>query len=107
MNKQEDGVYTYMYDGRPYSFILSDEMYRRFNAGVPIEDIAKARGCSIARAKSIINKERKDAANDTMRNTIRDMVEFDKRLVKLDPVGTSAVTMAYLQPMRKFLEQLT
>ena len=107
MSPQQDGVYTYTYNGVEYSFMRSDEMYRRFNAGVPIEELAKARGCSVARAKSIIQKERNDAATDTMRNTIKAMVEFDKRLVKLDPTGTSLVTMAYLQPMRKFLEQLT
>ena len=43
MIKQDDGSYRYEFEGQTYSFLNDDEMYRRFYAGVPIEDIAKAR----------------------------------------------------------------
>jgi hypothetical protein len=89
-----------------YSFIPDEEMHRRFYAGVPIEDIAKSRDCSVERAKSLIKRQRLEYERSAMVATIRNLVHFDKSLVKLDPSGSSAVTMAYLQPMRKFLEQI-
>jgi hypothetical protein len=106
MSFDENGVYHFQIDGVPCSMIFEDEMYRRFNAGVPIEDVAEARGCSVNRAKELIKRQRLAYERQTMRNTIDDLVKFDKAMVKYDPSGSSALTMAYLQPMRKFLEQL-
>lgn len=106
MIKQDDGSYLCEFNGETYTFLNDDEMYRRFYAGVPIEDIAKARGCSVMRAKDIIKRQRLEYERNTMRNTINSLVRFDKTLARLDPSGVSATTLAHLQPMRKFLESL-
>lgn len=90
-----------------YVYVDAAVMHRRFYDGDPIEDIAKARGCSVTRAKSLIKQQRLEYERNAMTATIHDMYRFDKMLVKLDPSGTSAITLAYLQPMRKFLEQIT
>jgi hypothetical protein len=102
----EDGVHYYEFEGKQYSFIFDDEIYKRYVANVPLEDIAKARGCSVNRIKQLIKRQREEYERDTMLDTVRALIQFDMRLVRLDPTGTSAVTMAYLQPMRKFLEAL-
>ena len=108
MKEYEDETHSFELDGNTYtySYIPDDEMHRRFYAGVPIEDIAKSRDCSIERAKSLIKRKRHEYERSAMEATIRGLVHFDKALVKLDPSGSSAITMAYLQPMRKFLEQI-
>jgi hypothetical protein len=41
-----------------------------------------------------------------MQQQLQQKEEFDKALAKLDPTGSSAITMAYLQPMRNFLQNL-
>lgn len=102
----EDGVHYYEYAGQQYSIIFDDEIYRRYVAGVPLEDIAKARGCSVNRIKALIKRQRQEYERDTMWDTVQALKKFDQTLVRLDPTGTSAITMAYLQPMRKFLEAL-
>ena len=108
MKEYEDETHSFEMDGKvyTYSYIPDEEMHRRFHAGVPIEDIAKSRDCSVERAKSIIKRQRLAYERLSMTETIRDLVRFDKALVKLDPSGSSAITMAYLQPMRKFLEHI-
>ncbi len=108
MKDYEDETHSFVMNGNvyTYNFIPDEEMHRRFHAGVPIEDIAKSRGCSVGRAASLIKRQRLEYERFSMTETIRDLVRFDKALVKLDPSGSSAITMAYLQPMRKFLEQI-
>lgn len=102
----EDGVYRYEFEGRLCTFLFDEEVYKRYVAGEPLEDIAKLRGCSVSRIKHLIKRQREEYERDTMLDTVRALIQFDMRLVRLDPTGTSAVTMAYLQPMRKFLEAL-
>ena len=93
-------------DGVRYAFIYDDEIYRRFVAGVPLEEIAEARGCSVSRIRHLIKREKEMHERNTMQDTVRALNRFDQMLVRIDPTGTSAVTMAYLQPMRNFLEKL-
>ena len=102
----EDGVYRYEFEGRLCTFLFDEEVYKRYVAGVPLEDIAKLRGCSVNRINQLIKRQRLEYERQTMQGTIRELNQFDMRLVRLDPTGTSAITMAYLQPMRKFLEAL-
>jgi hypothetical protein len=106
MTTTEDGVHYYEFEGKQYSFIFDDEIYKRYIAGVPLEDIAKARGCSVNRINQLIKRQRQEYERDTMQDTIRALNRFDQTLVRLDPTGTTAVTMAFLQPIRKFLEAL-
>ena len=90
-----------------YEYITCAEVYRRFNEGETVAELAKARGCSVPRIYGIINKERRDLEYKAMYNNLYALSDFDKRLAKLDPAGNSAITMAYLQPLRKFLEQIS
>ena len=106
MEFDENNVHYYTVDGVTYSMIFDDEIYRRYVAGVPLEDIAKARGCSVSRINQLIKRQRLEYERETMQDTIRALNRFDQTLVRLDPTGTSAITMAYLQPLRKFLEAL-
>jgi hypothetical protein len=102
----EEGVYHYEFEGRPCTFLFDEEVYKRYVAGEPLEDIAKLRGCSVNRINQLIKRQRQEYERDTIQGTIRALNYFDQMLVRLDPTGTSAITMAYLQPMRKFLEAI-
>jgi hypothetical protein len=104
MKEDEDDYFVF--EGVRYPWIADEVMHKRFYAGTPIEAIAKARGCSVGRAKELIRRQRETYERIAMQEGVRARVEFDKAMVKYDPSGSSTLTMAFLQPMRKFLERI-
>ena len=101
-----EGTETYISMGESYTTMSSQHMHKHFFAGVPVEEIAKARGCGVERARAIINKQVRDYEHTAYYRNLLEKDRFDRLLVRLDPSASHAITMAYLQPMRGFLESL-
>jgi DNA-directed RNA polymerase specialized sigma24 family protein len=110
MEIAEEDIHYFLINGVRYTTLSNEAIYKYFYGGVPVEEIARIRGCSIGRIQEIA-KRQKDTYRiidfeRQLRQQLQQREEFDKALAKLDPTGTSAITMAYLQPMRNFLENL-
>jgi DNA-directed RNA polymerase specialized sigma24 family protein len=104
MEIAEEDVYHYQVDGVSFTGLRDEAIYKYFHGGVPIEEIARVRGCSVSRIHTLV-KRQKDAYHlQAYGARIQQQKQFDKAMVKLDPTGNSAVTMAYLQPLRGFLQ---
>lgn len=104
MEIAEEDIDRYYVDGVPCSFLRDEDMYRYFHGGVPIEQVARARGCSVSRAKSLLKRQEQTYQMQAFYQRLEQQEKFDKTLAKLDPAGNSAITMAYLQPLRGFLQ---
>jgi hypothetical protein len=106
MEIAEEDIYHYQVDGVRYTSLSDENIYKYFHGGVPIEEIARARGCSVSRINALVRRQRDTYQMLTFYKRLKQQEEFDKTLAKLDPTGTSATTMAYLQPMREFLKNI-
>ena len=104
MGIAEEDIERYYVDGVPCSFLGDEDMYRYFHGGVPIEQIARARGCSVSHAMSLLKRQKQRYEIQAYYQGLEQQEKFDKTLAKLDPAGNSAMTMAYLQPLRGFLQ---
>jgi DNA-directed RNA polymerase specialized sigma24 family protein len=99
----EDILYVQV-EGVRYPFLRDEDMYRYFHGGVSIEQVARARGCSVSRAKALLKRQEQTYQMQAFYQRLEQQEKFDKTLAKLDPAGNSAMTMAYLQPLRGFLQ---
>jgi len=106
MEIAEEDIYHYQVDGVRYTGLSDEAIYKYFHGGVPIEEIARVRGCSVGRIRELLKRQRDTYQMLTFHKRLKQQEEFDKTLAKLDPTGTSAATMAYLQPLRGFLQNL-
>lgn len=104
MEIAEEDIERYYIDGVPCSFLGDEDIYKYFHGGVPIEKIAHARGCSVERIKALVKRQRGTYELQAYYTRLEQQEKFDKTLAKLDPAGNSAMTMAYLQPLRGFLQ---
>jgi hypothetical protein len=106
MEIAEEDIYHYQVDGVRYTSLSDEAIYKHFHGGVPTEEIARVRGCSVSRIQALVKRQRDTYQMMAFYKRLKQQEEFDKTLAKLDPTGTSATTMAYLQPMREFLKNL-
>jgi len=104
MEIADEDIDHYHIDGAPYSFITSEVVYKYFYGGVPVEEIARVRGCSVSRVKALVDRQRDTYQLQAYCARLQQQEQFDKTVVKLDPAGSSAMTMAHLQPLRGFLQ---
>jgi DNA-directed RNA polymerase specialized sigma24 family protein len=106
MEIAEEDIYHYQVDGLRYTSLSDENIYKYFHGGVPIEEIARVRGCSVSRIHSLVKRQKDTYQMLAFYARLKQQEEFDKTLAKLDPAGSSAMTMAYLQPLRGFLQNL-
>ena len=104
MEIADEDVFHYQVDGVPYTFLKDEAIYKYFHSGVPIEEIAIARGCSVSSIHTLVKRQKDTYQLQEYGARIQQQKRFDEAMVKLDPTGNSAVTMAYLQPLRGFLQ---
>lgn len=104
MEIAEEDVIHYQVDGVQYSSLRDEAIYKYFHGGVPIEEIARVRGCSTSRIHTLVNRQKDTYHLQAYGARMQQQKQFDKAMVKLDPTGNSAITMAYLQPLRGFLQ---
>lgn len=106
MEIADEDIYHYHVDGVRYTSLSDEAIYKYFHGGVPIEEIARVRGCSVSRIHSLVKRQKDTYQMLAFHGRVKQQEEFDKTLAKLDPAGNSAMTMAYLQPLRGFLQNL-
>jgi hypothetical protein len=104
MEIADEDFYHYQANGIAYTFLHDESIYKYFHGGVPIEKIAHARGCSVGRIKALVKRQEQTYQMQAFYQRLEQQEKFDKTLAKLDPAGNSAMTMAYLQPLRGFLQ---
>lgn len=106
MGIAEEDIWRYEVDGVPYTGILDENIYKYFHSGVPVEEIARVRNCSVSRIYTLVKRQKDTYLIWAFHERLKQQEKFDKNLAKLDPAGDSAMTMAYLQPLRGFLQNL-
>jgi hypothetical protein len=106
MEIAEEDVWRYEVDGVPYTSILDENVYKYFHSGVPVEEIARVRECSVSRIRTLVKRQKDTYLIQAFHERLKQQEKFDKNLAKLDPAGDSTMTMAYLQPLRGFLQNL-
>ena len=104
MEIADEDYYHYQVDGVRYTFLTDEAVHKYFHGGVPVEEIARVRGCSVSRVKSLVKRQRDTYQLQAYCARLQQQEQFDKTVAKLDPAGNSAMTMAYLQPLRGFLQ---
>jgi len=102
----EEDIHYYKVDGIAYTFMCDENIHKYFHAGVPVAELARIRGCSESRIKVLVKRHEGELQLKAFHRRLDEQVLFDKRLAKLDPAGNSAMTMAYLQPLRAFLQNI-
>ena len=93
-------------NGVAYTFMWDEDIYKYFYAGVPIAELARIRGCSESRIKALVKRHKDVFQMQAFHQRLNEQELFDKRLARLDPTGSSQMTMAYLQPLRAFLQSI-
>jgi len=106
MQIAEKDIHYYNIGAITYTMMWDDAIHKYFYAGVPIAELARARSCSEKRIKELVKRYDGELQVRAFNRRVEEQVVFDKKLAKLDPAGNSAITMAYLQPLRAFLQNI-
>lgn len=106
MEIADEDIDHYHIDGAPCSFLSDEAVHKYFHGGVPVEEIARVRGCSVSRVKTLVNRQRDTYQMLAYYARLQQQERFDKAVTSLDPSGSSALTMAYLQPLTGFLRAI-
>ena len=102
----KEDIHYYAVEGERFSFMLDPALHKYFHAGVPVEELARIRGCSVSRVKAIVKRQEGVYQMQAFYDRLHQQEQFDRTLAKLDPTGSSPMTMAYLQPLRAFLQSI-
>ena len=54
MQIAEEDIHYYKVNGIAYTFMWDENIHKYFHAGVPIAELARIRGCSVSRIKTLV-----------------------------------------------------